>query len=213
MPVSLFVGCRQHVVDPGKTVAEVLEEQDLNPLITAVQVNEELVRGERLKNTVLKDGDVVECVVQCAGGQAVEPKEETKTVLQPATSVKKVLLVHRGADEAAAGLASRLRESLEETAVVDVIDLARAAGNVFIPLPLIKSLTRYGEACLPALLVDDVIVRQGRMPDDTTALQLVEHPVADMASELELDLMLERVRATEAQGGCCGGGGCGCACD
>ena len=210
MPVSLFVGCRQHVVEAGKTVAAVLQEQELDPLITAVQVNEELVRGERLRTTVLRDGDVVECVVQCAGGQAVESKKEGRNVAQPVTSVKRVVLVHRGT-AAAEELASQLRDSLGETASVLVTDLSTAAGNVFIPLTLIKSLTRYGDRCLPALLVDDVIVRQGRLPDHASALQLVDHPVPDRSGELELDLMLVQVRAAEAEG-CCGPGGCACDC-
>lgn len=68
MAVSVYVGCRQHTVEPGDTIAGVLTYLKLNPVIAAVQLNSELLREDKFRTTVLKEGDVLECLVQCAGG-------------------------------------------------------------------------------------------------------------------------------------------------
>lgn len=68
LPVTVIVGCQQHLVPGGSTIAEVLDKFRVSPLVTAVQLNQEFLRGEKLKTTVLKSGDLLECLVQCAGG-------------------------------------------------------------------------------------------------------------------------------------------------
>jgi Arsenical resistance operon protein ArsD len=67
----------------------------------------------------------------------------------------------------------------------------------------------YGSHCLPALVVDGVVVRQGRLPTPTEALHLIDRPEADPATDLELDRLLEVVN-TSSSSSCCSGG---CACN
>ena len=116
------------------------------------------------------------------------------------THVGRVLLVHSG-DPAAGQLAADL-ERLDRSVRVDAVDLETATGDVSIPRPLVLRLSRYGGRCLPALLVDDVVVGQGRLPGAPEALELIRRRVPEPAAELELERLLERVTAGE-NGRCC----------
>jgi thiamine biosynthesis protein ThiS len=68
MPVSVIIGCNQQVVESGKTVFEVLNQFKVNPLTVAVQLNSKMLKNDLYPSTVLKDGDILECLVYCAGG-------------------------------------------------------------------------------------------------------------------------------------------------
>lgn len=107
-------------------------------------------------------------------------------------SVKQVVLFHRGG-EGAPALAADLRPRLGPQADIEVIDLDTVTGDVPVPLPMLASIGLYGDACLPVLVVDGVVVRQGRLPEGPEALDLIERPVPDTGRDLELDLLLAAV--------------------
>jgi hypothetical protein len=97
-------------------------------------------------------------------------------------------------------LASFLRRKLDGTAEVSAFDLGRPKGQV--PLPLQLRLNwQQGTDCLPALVVDSVVVTQGWVPNFRDAVQLIEsgepapesmRPVAPAASSCDC-----------GPGGCC----------
>jgi thiamine biosynthesis protein ThiS len=201
MTVSVFVGCNQHVMPAGMTVADVLVERKLNPLITAVVLNSQVIRGDGLTTTILKDGDVVECLVPCAGGDSVGDAPTS-------AATREVVLVHQGTGDAP-DFAASLRAAVGPDIRLSVIDVTTATGSLAFPPALLKSVQLYGSHCLPALVVDGVVVRQGRLPTPTEALHLIDRPEADPATDLELDRLLEVVN-TSSSSSCCSGG---CACN
>ncbi|MBV9327157.1 MAG: arsenic metallochaperone ArsD family protein [Chloroflexi bacterium] len=119
-----------------------------------------------------------------------------------------VVFAHQATSQVAE-LAAQLEDSLGDGTVIRVVDLATATGNVVLPPSLLKSLQLYGAQCLPALVVDDVVVRQGRLPERTEALQLIGQPEPDPATDLELDRLIRLVQSTPTT--CCSpAGGCSC---
>lgn len=70
-------------------------------------------------------------------------------------------------------LASFLRRRFGETAEVTAFDLGRPKGLVPFP-PELRLLWQQGADCLPALVVDSVVVAEGWVPNFRDAVQLVE---------------------------------------
>lgn len=118
--------------------------------------------------------------------------------------MKQVRLICNG-DQGAGALANRLMPRLGEAVDVAVVDLESHVGDVALPSSLLASMRRFGSGCLPALVVDGVIVRQGRLPDEPEALRLIEQPEFDTGTGLELDALLDQVATGQATSTrCCG---------
>jgi arsenite methyltransferase len=70
-------------------------------------------------------------------------------------------------------LASFLRRRLDGTAEVTAFDLGRPTGQVPLP-PQLRIRWQQGAACLPAMVVDSVVVTEGWVPNFRDAVQLIE---------------------------------------
>lgn len=98
-------------------------------------------------------------------------------------------------------LASFLRRKLEGTAEVATFDLGRPKGQVPFP-PQLHRQWQQGADCLPALVVDSVVVTEGWVPNFRDAVQLIES--GQPAPESMRPATPSAVRS-----GCdCGPGGC-----
>ncbi len=118
--------------------------------------------------------------------------------------MKQVRLICNG-DQGASALAAELMPRLGGVAEVGVVDLESHVGDVAIPPSLLASMRRVGDRCLPALVVDGVVVRQGRLPDDLEALRLIERSEVDPGTDLQLDVLLDEVAKGEVTSmRCCG---------
>jgi thiamine biosynthesis protein ThiS len=60
-------GKAREVAD-GITVRRLLDELGLHPLRVAVQLNDEIIKRDRLEEVILKSGDTVEVLTIMAGG-------------------------------------------------------------------------------------------------------------------------------------------------
>lgn len=120
--------------------------------------------------------------------------------------MKDIVVVHK-ADRAAEELAAALERDTGRLSVA-IVDLDSATGNVMIPPALLKSLQRYGERCLPALIADGVLVKQGHLPEYQAARALIERGEADPGTDLELDRLLTVVKGGDGGAKCCAGPHC-----
>lgn len=66
MTLVYINGCEQAAI--GKSVADVIEEMDIDIRTIAVELNEEIVSKADYDSTTLKEGDVLEVVSFVGGG-------------------------------------------------------------------------------------------------------------------------------------------------
>lgn len=69
MAVSIRINGRPDTVEAPTTIAAILEARRLRPEVVLVQVNRQLVRSGEFAEREIADGDVVDIVLQLAGGQ------------------------------------------------------------------------------------------------------------------------------------------------
>jgi hypothetical protein len=72
-----------------------------------------------------------------------------------------------------AALASFLRRRLDGTAEITALDLGRPEGQVPFP-PQLHLRWQQGADCLPALVVDSVVLTEGWVPNFRDAVRLIE---------------------------------------
>ena len=70
-------------------------------------------------------------------------------------------------------LVSFLRQELGEGADVRAFDLSHPQGLTPLPPPLFFKLMSEGSKCLPAMVVDSVVVTEGWLPDPGAGLEIV----------------------------------------
>lgn len=69
--MTITVAGKKKEYEEGLTVAELIVKEDVeNPEYVTVTLNDEFVESARIKETVLKDGDVVEFLYFMGGGVA-----------------------------------------------------------------------------------------------------------------------------------------------
>jgi len=67
-PARIIVNDRERIVQPGTSVAGLLQELGLHPKFLAVELNRRVVPRADHQTTVLLDGDRVEVVTLVGGG-------------------------------------------------------------------------------------------------------------------------------------------------
>ena len=67
-PMNVTLNGQQRALGRGWSVAELLDDLNLEPVRVAVEVNRELIRRGDFGLTTLGDGDVVEVVTLVGGG-------------------------------------------------------------------------------------------------------------------------------------------------
>lgn len=69
--MTITVAGKKKEYEDGLTVAELIVKEDVeNPEYVTVTLNDEFVESAKIKETVLKDGDVVEFLYFMGGGAA-----------------------------------------------------------------------------------------------------------------------------------------------
>lgn len=69
--MTITVAGKKKEYEEGLTVAELIVKEDVeNPEYVTVTLNDEFVESAKIKETVLKDGDVVEFLYFMGGGAA-----------------------------------------------------------------------------------------------------------------------------------------------
>jgi thiamine biosynthesis protein ThiS len=71
MAVTVSVNGKREELEAPVNVAELLESKKIRPQIAVVAVNRERVSRDDLGTTVANDGDLVEIMIQLAGGSDV----------------------------------------------------------------------------------------------------------------------------------------------
>ena len=71
MAVTVSINGKREEVEAPVNVAELLETNKIRPQVAVVAVNRERVSRDALATTVANDGDVVEIMIQLAGGSDV----------------------------------------------------------------------------------------------------------------------------------------------
>lgn len=71
MAVTVSINGRREEVEAPVNVAELLETKKIRPQVAVIAVNRERVSRDVLATTVANDGDVVEIMIQLAGGSDV----------------------------------------------------------------------------------------------------------------------------------------------
>lgn len=71
MAVTLSVNGKKSEIEPGQTLAEILEAAKVRPTISVVFLNKARIDRTALADHTVADGDTVEVVIQLAGGSDV----------------------------------------------------------------------------------------------------------------------------------------------
>ena len=66
--ISITVNGRPQSIEPGKTVADLLEQLKMNPKFLAVELNRQVVPRVEHRSTCLNDDDQLEIVTLVGGG-------------------------------------------------------------------------------------------------------------------------------------------------
>jgi hypothetical protein len=99
-------------------------------------------------------------------------------------------------------LAKNLREHLNGRFDVQAIDFSSMTGSVTVPPKLMESVRVYGDMCLPAIAIGDVVLKRGELLAVDEAAKMIEagQPAND---DVDLDLKLA---AKASANGCCPAG-------
>ncbi len=68
MAVTVSINGKREEVEGPVSVAELLESKRIRPQVAVIAVNRERISREALPDTVANDGDLVEIMIQLAGG-------------------------------------------------------------------------------------------------------------------------------------------------
>ena len=71
MAVAVSINGKRKEVDGPISVSELLEAEKIRPQVAVIAVNRERVSRDALADTVVDDGDLVEIIIQLAGGSDV----------------------------------------------------------------------------------------------------------------------------------------------
>lgn len=66
--MQIILNGKDHGIDDGATVADMLQELQIEPIRVAVEVNEDIVSRKTFTETRLSEGDRVEVVTFVGGG-------------------------------------------------------------------------------------------------------------------------------------------------
>lgn len=76
MAIDVFINGKRDQLDGPLGLAELLESKKIRPEVSTVMLNREAVRRENLASTTASDGDVVEIMIQLAGGSDAARRSE-----------------------------------------------------------------------------------------------------------------------------------------
>lgn len=68
MAVTLSTNGRKEEIEAGQSLASVLEAKRVRPEVSVVYLNRERIEHDALASTQVTDGDLVEVIIQLAGG-------------------------------------------------------------------------------------------------------------------------------------------------
>lgn len=68
MAVTVSINGKREEIEAPVNVAELLEEKKIRPQVAVIAVNRNRIASEDLAATVANDGDVIEIMIQLAGG-------------------------------------------------------------------------------------------------------------------------------------------------
>lgn len=71
MPVTVSINGRREDVEAPISIAELLEAKRIRPEVAVIALNRERVASGALADTVAGEGDLVEIMIQLAGGSSV----------------------------------------------------------------------------------------------------------------------------------------------
>jgi thiamine biosynthesis protein ThiS len=71
MPVTVSINGKREDVEGPVSIADLLEAKRIRPEVTVIALNRERVAYGALADTVAGDGDLVEIMIQLAGGSSV----------------------------------------------------------------------------------------------------------------------------------------------
>jgi len=71
MSVTVSINGKREETDAGQTLAELLESLKIRPTVSVVFVNKERIGRDDLAARTTADGDLVEIIIQFAGGSDV----------------------------------------------------------------------------------------------------------------------------------------------
>lgn len=111
---------------------------------------------------------------------------------------QEVLIFHNG-ESKVEELAKSLREHLNGRFDVRAVDFSSMTGSVTVPPKLMESVRVYGDMCLPALAIGEVVLKRGELLQVEEAAKMIElgQPAND---DVDLDLKLA---AKASASGCC----------
>ena len=66
--MQIILNGKDHSIDDGATVAEMLQDLQIEPIRVAVEINEDIVSRKTFTQTRLREGDRVEIVTFVGGG-------------------------------------------------------------------------------------------------------------------------------------------------
>jgi len=66
--MQVSVNGKPHEIEPGTTVAGLIERLKLRPKFVAVEINRELVPRATYEQTTIREGDAIEVVTLVGGG-------------------------------------------------------------------------------------------------------------------------------------------------
>jgi thiamine biosynthesis protein ThiS len=68
MAVEVFINGKREEVEGPMTVGALLESKRIRPEVVSVAFNREMLKRDQIAEKVADDGDVVEIMIQLAGG-------------------------------------------------------------------------------------------------------------------------------------------------
>lgn len=71
MSVTISINGKREELEAPINLAELLESKRIRPQVTVIAVNRERVAHDELAATIANDGDLVEIMIQLAGGSDV----------------------------------------------------------------------------------------------------------------------------------------------